>query len=90
MVIRGNNNNWNWSRLYSNNTIQLCLMTAQIGNGGHKIYPKIIVDDQKKVEPADKYMPLYDNSKNIRIIKDAMFASTNEVRELLINLESTI
>ena len=60
--------------------IQLCLMTAQIGNGGHKIYPKIIVDDQKKVEPADKYMPLYDNSKNIRIIKDAMFASTNEVR----------
>ena len=25
--------------------IQLCLMTAQIANGGHKIYPKIIVDE---------------------------------------------
>ena len=25
-------------------------------------------------------MPLYDNSKNIRIVKEAMFASTNEVR----------
>ena len=60
--------------------IQLCLMTAQIGNGGHKIYPKIVVDDKKKIQPEDKYMPLYDNSKNIRIVKDAMFASTNEVR----------
>ena len=60
--------------------IQLCLMTAQIGNGGHKIYPKILVDDKKKIQPEDKYMPLYDNSKNIRIVKDAMFASTNEVR----------
>ena len=28
--------------------IQLCLMTAQIGNGGYKIYPKIVVDDKKK------------------------------------------
>ena len=60
--------------------IQLCLMTAQIGNGGHKIYPKIVVDDKKKIQPEDKYVPLYDNSKNIRIVKDAMFASTNEVR----------
>ena len=60
--------------------IQLCLMTAQIGNGGHKIYPRIVVDDEKKVQPEDKYMPLYKNSKNIRIVKDAMFASTNEVR----------
>ena len=23
--------------------VQLCLMTAQIANGGHKIYPKIIL-----------------------------------------------
>ena len=28
--------------------IQLCLMTAQIGNGGYKIYPKIVVDDKKR------------------------------------------
>ncbi len=60
--------------------IQLCLMTAQIGNGGHKIYPKIIVGDNNKVSPIDKFTPLYKDSKNIKIIQDAMFASTNEVR----------
>ncbi len=59
--------------------IQLCLMTAQIANGGYKIYPKIIATDKKKLEPNDKYKPLYKNSKNIRIIQDAMFGSTNEV-----------
>jgi len=60
--------------------IQLCLMTAQIGNGGYKIYPKIVVNDENNVTPNDKFMPLYKNSKNIKIIQDAMFASTNEVR----------
>ena len=59
--------------------IQLCLMTAQIANGGYKIYPKIIATDKKELEPNDKYKPLYKNSKNIRIIQDAMFGSTNEV-----------
>tara|TARA_B100000575_G_scaffold284575_1_gene278781 strand:- start:3310 stop:5190 length:1881 start_codon:yes stop_codon:yes gene_type:complete len=60
--------------------IQLCLMTAHIGNGGHKIYPKIVADDESNVGPIDKFTPLYKNSKNIKIIQDAMFASTNEVR----------
>ena len=60
--------------------IQLCLMTAQIGNGGYKIYPKIVVDDENKVAQIDKFIPLYSNSKNIKIVQDAMFASTNEVR----------
>ena len=59
--------------------IQLCLMTAQIANGGHKIYPKIVIDDKDKIKPSDYYTPLYKNSKNIRIIQDAMFGSTNEV-----------
>ncbi len=59
--------------------IQLCLMTAQIANGGHKIYPYLVVGDDKKDQPIDKYMPLYENSKNIKIVKDAMFGSTNEV-----------
>jgi len=58
--------------------IQLCLMTAQIANGGYKIYPQIILDDNKE-QPIDKYMPLYENSKNIKIVQDAMFGSTNEV-----------
>ena len=29
------------------NPMQLCLMTAQLANGGHKIYPKIIVEDDQ-------------------------------------------
>ena len=59
--------------------IQLCLMTAQIANGGYKIYPHIVVNNDVKAQPSDKYMPLYENSNNIKIIKDAMFGSTNEV-----------
>jgi len=60
--------------------IQLCLMTAQIGNGGHKIYPRIVVSDESSEDPIDKFTPLYKNSQNIKIVQDAMFASTNEVR----------
>ncbi len=29
------------------NPMQLCLMTAQLANGGHKIYPKIVVDKKQ-------------------------------------------
>ena len=60
--------------------IQLCLMIAQIGNGGHKIYPKIVVNEKDHIAPPDKFMPLFVNSKNIKIVQDAMFASTNEAR----------
>ena len=59
--------------------IQLCLMTAQIANGGFKIYPHITVNDETKKQPFDKFIPLYENSKNIQIVQDAMFGSTNEV-----------
>ena len=59
--------------------IQLCLMTAQIANGGFKIYPKIIVDEKSQNQPQDKFTPLFKDSKNIRIVQDAMFGSTNEV-----------
>ncbi len=58
--------------------IQLCLMTAQIANGGYKVYPKIVANDKKLY--ADKFTPLFKNSRNIKIIQDAMFSSTNEVR----------
>ena len=59
--------------------IQLCLMTAQIANGGYKIYPYILANDGSKNQQIDKFKPLYENSKNIKIIQDAMFGSTNEV-----------
>ncbi len=58
--------------------IQLCLMTAQIANGGYKIYPKIVANDDNQY--SDKFTPLYKKARNIRIVQDAMFSSTNEVR----------
>ncbi len=58
--------------------IQLCLMTAQIANGGYKIYPHLVIDDKVKDQPMDKFTPLYKNSKNIKIVQDAIFGSTNE------------
>ncbi len=60
--------------------IQLCLMTAQIANGGHKIYPKLVLNQKNKDEEKDKFVSLVKNPKNINIIQDAMFSSTNEVR----------
>ena len=92
--------------------LQLCLMTAQLANGGHKIYPKIIVnEDDETYEEAkalmkrnykinkqinkginessegifsflkdSKHKVLYKDYENIKIVREAMFASTNEVR----------
>ena len=60
--------------------IQLCLMTAQIANGGYKIYPQIVLNDEEKNIKVDKFAPLFRKSKNIKIVQEAMFSSTNEVR----------
>ncbi len=60
--------------------IQLCLMTAQIANGGYKIYPKIVFNKNDNDIKQDKFQPLVKNSKNIKIVQAAMFSSTNEVR----------
>ena len=91
--------------------LQLCLMTAQLANGGFKIYPKIVVEkNSKKIEDIrvmmnenrkqlnkvnkglqeatellsflnkKEYKPLFKNAKNINLVQEAMFASTNEVR----------
>ena len=92
--------------------LQLCLMTAQLANGGFKIYPKIVVEANAKTETeiksimndnieqlnlknnelkADaskffdflniqKHEPLFQNSENIKLVREAMFASTNEIR----------
>ena len=91
--------------------LQLCLMTAQLANGGYKINPKIIIEEtsdspekiklimQKnyqeiinkdetkttKEEIIDflrkkKYFPLFKDPKNIKLVHEAMYASTNEIR----------
>ena len=59
--------------------VQLCLMTAQIANGGHKIYPKLLQTNNDN-EKNDKFAPLVNNHHNIKFIQEAMFSSTNEIR----------
>tara|TARA_X000000368_G_scaffold384789_1_gene343628 strand:- start:32 stop:808 length:777 start_codon:yes stop_codon:yes gene_type:complete len=69
--------------------LQLCMMTAQIANGGYAINPKIVVDnnpmniDQAKKLMKDQHLhdlnnKLFKNKKNIQIVQEAMFSSTNE------------
>ena len=91
--------------------LQLCQMTAQLANGGFKIHPKIIADENSKTAEQIKslmskkhkslknknnslkeasellgfldkkeYEPLFTNPKNINLVREAMFASTNELR----------
>ena len=62
--------------------IQLCLMTAQLANGGHKIKPRIIYDEQVLRSGTDdqeeKFKKLYRNKENIKFVLDAQFGATNE------------
>jgi penicillin-binding protein 2 len=81
--------------------LQLCLMTAQIANGGFKVIPRILSEeisqnsnlqkflDHKKSTPGmvmstdDQIFnfglqPLFRNQENINLIKEAMFAASNE------------
>ena len=70
--------------------LQLCLMTAQLANGGYKIYPRIVADDnqdsfekikyQMETKNSQKYTKLYKDKKNINTVLEAMFSSTNEIR----------
>ena len=84
---------------FQSTPIQLCLMTAQIANGGFEIKPRILFDENKnKLKdyldfknknpnqplPEDLLVsnfglkPLFKNQENIKIIKDAMYSSSNE------------
>jgi penicillin-binding protein 2 len=77
--------------------LQLCLMTAQLANGGFKIYPKITINEKNKTAIEikelmnegqdflesfgnDQYTKLFDKKENIELIRNSMFASTNEIR----------
>jgi len=44
--------------------LQLCLMTAQLANGGHKIYPKIIFDSKQDTISAIKQKMKFAEEKN--------------------------
>ena len=70
--------------------LQLCLMTAQIANGGYSIKPRIVVNnnpmslEEAKNKLQDETLhgqekKLFKDSKNIKIVQEAMFSSTNEL-----------
>jgi len=70
--------------------LQLCLMTAQIANGGYSIKPRIVVNnDPMSLEEAKSKLQeenlhgqekkLFKDHKNIKIVQEAMFSSTNEL-----------
>jgi penicillin-binding protein 2 len=70
--------------------LQLCIMTAQIANGGYSIKPKIIVNNnplnfaeaKKSMEEQNFFNSnnqLFKDERNIKIIQEAMFSSTNEI-----------
>ena len=50
--------------------LQLCLMTAQLANGGHKIYPKIISDNEESIESIKQKMKLAseNNKENLKLL----------------------
>ena len=61
--------------------LQLCLMTAQLANGGHKIYPKIISDNEESIESIKQKMKFAseNNEKNAKLLSvpEKLF-NTNE------------
>jgi len=62
--------------------IQLCLMSAQLANGGYKIKPRIIYDEQALQSTTgtwgEKFRQLYRNQENVKFVLDAQFGATNE------------
>ena len=67
---------------YQTTPIQLCLMTAQLANGGYKINPKIIYNEKNlqltTTNGEEKFKKLYRNPENIKFVLNAQFGATNE------------
>ena len=61
--------------------LQLCLMTAQLANGGYKIYPKIVVNENDETLENIKLI-IEQNAKSEKEIK----RSLTETGEQLLNL----
>jgi penicillin-binding protein 2 len=61
--------------------LQLCLMTAQIANGGYKIYPRITIEKNQNTFEDIKLM-IKENSENLKKTKDNL----KDVSEQILNL----
>ena len=62
--------------------LQLCLMTAQIANGGYKIYPKITVNENDETLEDIKNI-IKDNSDSIKESKDGLTEASQQFLDFL-------
>ena len=62
--------------------LQLCLMTAQIANGGYKIYPKITVNKNDETLKDIKNR-IKENSKSAKEIKDGLTEASDQLLSFL-------
>jgi len=68
--------------------LQLCLMTAQLANGGHKIYPKIIYESkQENIESIKQKMKFAEENKfedsNLLSATEKLFKKDEETYDAL-------
>ncbi len=67
--------------------LQLCLMTAQIANGGYKIIPNILVDSKNRNYNLEKYIK-YKNENPDEIISTDILLSNINIKPLFRNQEN--
>ena len=60
---------------YLTTPIQLCLMSAQLANGGYKLKPRIIVDPNDKTESLKKYIDYIKENPNLELSTDLLVSS---------------
>jgi penicillin-binding protein 2 len=60
---------------YLTTPIQLCLMSAQLANGGYKLKPRIIVDPNDKTESLKKYIDYKKENPNLELSTDLLVSS---------------
>ncbi len=77
------------------NPLQLCLMTAQLANGGHKIYPKIRVDENqnsyekiKKIMKENEIAAKEEDSSLIKATEEFLKSDIREYQPLYRNPEN--
>ena len=56
---------------FTSTPLQLCLMTAQLANGGFKLKPRIVVDENDQANSLQKYL---DFRKKIQTTQDLLIS----------------
>ena len=72
---------------YLSSPMQLCLMTAQIANGGYQIKPRIILDPNKKQNNLKQYIDYKNNNPNDPLPTD-LLVSNFDLNPLFRNQEN--